>query len=143
MADTRLVPDPGPPSPAGPAPGAPWHRRPWPAGLAGFLVGAALSGLVTGLMVAARSQPPRVVQTSPVPAPTTTAPADRSAAAAAGPCLEAADLAQRAIDRAGAGLRQLGRLDSTSLEQTIDELQRLRPRLEAASQACRARAGRG
>lgn len=46
-------------------------------------------------------------------------------------------VAEQAIDQAGDGLRQLSRLDSTSLQQTIDELQRLRPRLEATSQACR------
>lgn len=130
MAETRLIPDPGPSS------GPPRRRWPWLAALLGFLVGAVLSGVVTGLVVAAQTEPDRVVTTFPVPAPTTTAPSG-SATAAAQPCLEAADLAQQAMNKASDGLRQLSRLDSTSLQQTIDELQALRPRLDAASTECR------
>ena len=60
--------------------------------------------------------------------------------AAAAPCAETARLAQQQLDAITAGLRQLGRLDTTGLQQTIDRLQGVQPDLQRAATACQTEA---
>ncbi len=117
--------------------------RSWAGLLTAFLIGAVVSGLITGAVVYALNDDPRVItRTVTVPATESgTEPAEGPAAAASAPCAETARLAQQQLDVITTGLRQLGRLDTTGLQQTIDRLQRVQPDLQRAASACQSQAG--
>jgi hypothetical protein len=144
--DPTRTPDAGEPSrlPAQPSnqrPRRPAVPRSWAGLIVAFLVGALVSGLITGAVVYSLNDDPRVVtRTVTVPAPDTD-PGGEPAGAAAAPCAETARLAQRQLDAITAGLRQLGRLETTGLQQTIDRLQNVQPDLQRAASACQAEAG--
>ncbi len=133
---TRLPAQPGNQSPR-----RPMIPRSWAGLITAFLVGALVSGLITGAVVYALNDDPRIVtRTVTVPASSTgTEPAEGAAAAA--PCAETARLAQQQLDAITTGLRQLGRLDTTGLQQTIDRLQKAQPDLRRAASACQSEAG--
>jgi hypothetical protein len=131
-----------PAQPSNQNPRGPMIPRSWTGLLAAFLLGALVSGLITGAVVYSLNDDPRVVtRTVTVPAPDAdpgTEPAGGAAAAA--PCAETARLAQQQLDVITAGLRQLGRLDTTGLQQTIDRLQDVQPDLQQAATACQSAA---
>ena len=121
-------------------PRGPMIPRSWAGLIVAFLLGALASGLITGAVVYSLNDDPQVVtRTVTVPAPD----ADPAGAAAA-PCAETARLAQQQpqqqLDAVTAGLRQLGRLDTTGLQQTIDRLQNVQPDLQRAATACQTEA---
>jgi hypothetical protein len=114
--------------------------RSWAGLLTAFLLGALVSGLITGAVVYALNDDTRVVTRTVTAPPTTTATEPAGPAAAAAPCAETARLAQQQLDAITTGLRQLGRVDTTGLQQTIDRLQTVQPDLEQAASTCRAAA---
>jgi hypothetical protein len=136
----RLPAQPSNQSPRGPA-----IPRSWAGLIVAFLLGALVSGLITGAVVYSLNDDPQVItRTVTVPAPDADAgpggePAGPGGAVAA-PCAETARLAQQQLDVITAGLRQLGRLDTTGLQQTIDRLQNVQPDLQEEATACQAEA---
>jgi hypothetical protein len=144
MASSPRAPDAAQPrlpaQPSNQKPRGPMIPRSWTGLIVAFLVGALVSGLITGAVVYSLNDDPRVV-TRTVTAPAAdpgTEPAGAPAAAA--PCAETAQLAQQQLDAITSGLRQLGRLDTTGLQQTIDRLQAVQPDLQEAATACRSEA---
>jgi hypothetical protein len=130
-----------PAQPSNQRPGRLGIPRSWAGLLTAFLIGAIVSGLITGAVVYALNDDTRVVtRTVTVPAAESgTEPAEGPSAAAA-PCAETARLAQQQLDAVTTGLRQLGRLDTTGLQQTIDRLQGVQPDLQRAASACQSQA---
>jgi hypothetical protein len=149
MARTEPTPTPDaadqprlPAQPSNQRPHRPAIPRSWTGLIVAFLLGALASGLITGAVVYSLNDDPQVVtRTVTVPAPEAD-PGDEPAgpAAAAAPCAETARLAQQQLDAITAGLRQLGRLDTTGLQGTIDRLQDVQPDLQEAATACQAEA---
>jgi hypothetical protein len=131
-----------PAQPSNQTPSRPPIPRSWAGLIVAFLLGAVVSGLITGAVVYALNDDPRVVtRTVTVPA-TDPDPGGEAAGAgaAAAPCAETARLAQRQLEAITSGLRQLGRLDTTGLQQTIDRLQDVQPDLQEAATACQSEA---
>jgi hypothetical protein len=128
-----------PAQPSNQTPRGPMIPRSWAGLLVAFLLGALVSGLITGAVVYSLNDDPQVV-TRTVTAPATDPGTEPAAPAAAAPCAETAQLAQQQLDAITAGLRQLGRLDTTGLQQTIDQLQGVQPDLQEAATACRTEA---
>ncbi|HEX5878055.1 MAG TPA: hypothetical protein VF468_07010 [Actinomycetota bacterium] len=129
-----------PAQPSNQKPRGPMIPRSWAGLIVAFLLGALASGLITGAVVYSLNDDPQVVtRTVTVPAPDAD-PAGEPAGAAAAPCAETARLAQQQLDAVTAGLRQLGRLDTTGLQQTIDRLQNVQPDLQRAATACQTEA---
>jgi hypothetical protein len=114
--------------------------RSWAGLITAFLVGALVSGLITGAVVYALNDDPRTV-TRTVTVPASGTGSEPEGAPAAAPCAETARLAQQQLDAITTGLRQLGRLDTTGLQQTIDRLQGVQPDLQRAASACQSEAG--
>ena len=129
-----------PAQPSNQKPRGPMIPRSWAGLIVAFLLGALASGLITGAVVYSLNDDPQVVtRTVTVPAPDAD-PAGEPAGAAAAPAAETARLAQQQLDAVTAGLRQLGRLDTTGLQQTIDRLQGVQPDLQRAATACQTEA---
>ena len=147
MARTETTPSPDaadqprlPAQPSNQRPRRPAIPRSWAGLIVAFLLGALASGLITGAVVYSLNDDPQVVtRTVAVPAPDND-PAGEPAGAAAAPCAETARLAQQQLDAITAGLRQLGRVDTTGLQGTIDRLQDVQPDLQEAATACQAEA---
>jgi hypothetical protein len=127
-----------PAQPSNQRPRPPAIPRSWVGLIVAFLIGALASGLITGAVVYSLNDDPQVV-TRTVTVPAAADPAGEPAAAAA-PCAETARLAQQQLEVVTDGLRQLGRLDTTGLQGTIDRLQDVQPGLQEAATACQAEA---
>jgi hypothetical protein len=128
-----------PAQPSNQRPRRPAIPRSWVGLIVAFLIGALASGLITGAVVYSLNDDPQVVtRTVTVPAPAAEPAAEPAAAAA--PCAETARLAQQQLETITAGLRQLGRLDTTGLQGTIDQLQDAQPGLQEAATACQTEA---
>ena len=144
MANTTREPDAAQPrlpaQPSNPSKSRPGIPRSWTGLIVAFLLGALASGLITGAVVYSLNDDPEVV-TRTVTVPAADAGTEPSGpAAAAAPCAETARLAQQQLDVITTGLRQLGRLDTTGLQQTIDRLQNVQPDLQRAATACQTEA---
>jgi hypothetical protein len=153
MAKTDSSPPPDPPpdaagqsrlpaQPSNQRPRRPAIPRSWAGLIVAFLLGALVSGLITGAVVYSLNDDPRVVtRTVTVPGPDADPGGEPAGgAAAAAPCAETARLAQQQLDAITVGLRQLGRLDTTGLQQTIDRLQDVQPDLQQAATVCQSEA---
>jgi uncharacterized membrane protein len=138
------MPDERTPSQAGTSSRPPrWYQQTWLTALAGFALGVIMTGAVATVVVndrtdAAAAAPTTTVSgTPPATGPTTTTgPEDVSIPAS---CVQAAKLAQQALNAIEDAGRQLSKLDGTGLQQTIDKLQGLQAQLREQATTCQAK----
>ena len=103
-----------------------------------FLVGLALGGLVLG----GDGDPPRAA--APVPAGGEPSPPPDPGdllVRVPEPCLRVADEAEQAVATLDRAVDAARSLDARRLQDVVDDVQRLRPRLEDLADRCRSRAG--